>query len=383
MPEPTSYVFAGGGSGGHLFPGIAVAEVLLDRYPNVRVQFVGSDRAIERRILEQHNYRHTSLPVVSTAVLKRNPFKFLWQNAKSIREALRLLKQQRPGCVVGLGGFASVPVGLAAARLGIPLVLLEQNAVAGRATRLLSRWANVVCTSFPVTVGIPDGRSQIRCTGNPVRRPFCAAASESAQANHAADNSVETRQADDAPTKTLLVLGGSQGAAAVNAAVVQAVSELKSQLSSWRIVHQAGAAQTDWVQQQYAALGIRHVVAPFFDNVIDWYRRADVVVSRAGATSLAELSCIGCPALLVPYPNSLGDHQVKNARFYREAGAALMVEETGDCEETCQRLSQSLESLVNDPDRRSRMRAAMQTLARPNAAQEVAALLARTAVESA
>ncbi|MEX2285647.1 MAG: undecaprenyldiphospho-muramoylpentapeptide beta-N-acetylglucosaminyltransferase [Planctomycetaceae bacterium] len=366
MQRPLTIVFSGGGTGGHLFPGIAVAEELIARDSGYRIVFAGSQREVEHDIVASHGYEHWALPVESSSSLFRSPHRVAWKLWRSYRVAGSLLRRERPACVVGLGGFASVPVALAARRLGIPIVLLEQNVVPGRATSLLSRLATSVCFSFPETTGTLATRPNARVTGNPVRRSIAALTNTS------------TDLSESSPP-TLLILGGSQGAIAVNDATFAAARNLSIPLAGWRIVHQTGRQDAERVRRCYDELRIDAIVEPFFTDLVDWLRSASVVVSRAGATTLAELACAGCPTVLIPYPGSIGDHQRANARVFAAAGAARIVEQADSVHETAAALARQLQPLLVDATLRESMSIAMRALARPHAARAVADCVVRVA----
>jgi UDP-N-acetylglucosamine--N-acetylmuramyl-(pentapeptide) pyrophosphoryl-undecaprenol N-acetylglucosamine transferase len=248
--------------------------------------------------------------------------------------------------------------------MGLPLVLLEQNVVPGRATTWLSRFASCVCLSFAETTGPVRRRHNSVVTGNPVRRKVAALCSEE-------------KSAPRGSRATLLILGGSQGARAINDAMLAAAKSLQPSLGNWQVVHQTGQSDVDQVREIYAQHGIEAVVEAFFDDLVPWYRAATLVLSRAGATTLAELACAGCPSLLVPYPNSLGDHQRANARWFEARGAADIVEEGERTETTAARLVEKLLSLAADTLRRDAMERAMRTAARPDAARDVAECVRR------
>jgi len=352
------YYFAGGGTGGHLTPGLAVAAELLERDHRCRIVFVGSDRPLERRLVSADGYEHRVLPVESTATLRRHPLRFALRNWRAYRMARALLETDSPQVVIGLGGFASVPTLQAAIRKGIPAVLLEQNTIPGRATRFFSRRAAAVCTAFSETAGrLPSG-SRVELTGNPVRGAIAELCLREA-----------TLGAGAMPT--LLVLGGSQGAESLNASVASLLLRQPPQLIGWRIVHQTGAAQHAQIEEAYRKAGFAHFVQPFFENLSDWYSEATLVISRAGATTLAELACAGCPTVLLPFPHAADNHQLANARVFEAAGAAMVIEHSASPSATGGQLAQAVSSLANDPLRRAAMRRAMGTLARPDAARNV------------
>ena len=354
-PSPL-YLFAGGGTGGHLFPGLSVAAALLIQDPAARMQFVGSERSLERALVIQHGFDHRTLPSEPLTKLWRRPWSFVWRNLKAYRIAREWLKQDRPAAVVGLGGFASAPVVLAAHRLGIPTLLLEQNSIPGRSTRWLSRWARVVCLSYPQSVACFDCRIATRLTGNPIRTEI---------ADLARLERVESTR------PTLLVLGGSQGAQALNAAILELLKSQPQLFKGWNIVHQTGAAQCAAVLQQYQALSISADVAPFFHDLDSRYQSATLVISRAGATTLAELACAGIPAILVPYPSAADNHQWHNAQAFEDAGAARTCKQGETPQATAAELMKQLNGLVTDAKLRAEMSEAMRSLAHPTATDQV------------
>lgn len=363
MSRDTCYCFAGGGTGGHLTPGIAVAAELCARDSQCRIVFVGTGRPVESRIVADHGFEHRVLPIESMRTALRNPPRFLWRNMSAYRQARALLDELTPRAVIGLGGFASAPLVLATSRRNIPTLLLEQNVIPGRATRWLSKRASAVCSSFDETRDhLPHSANSI-VTGNPVRPEIAAL--------HA------NRRPAGLPLRapqTLLILGGSQGARAINDAIVSFVKREESKLAGWRIVHQTGVDQCEEVRRAYADSQVEHVVEPFFTDMASLYRDATLVVARAGATTLAELACAGCPAILIPYPHAAANHQWHNARAYESAGAAVIVTQRDD-NSTTGDLSSALTPLLYEPNRLVAMQAAMHSLAKPDAAERVAQTL--------
>lgn len=357
MTQPRTFIFAGGGTGGHLFPGVAVALELKRREPNARLLFVGSERELEQTILARHGLEHRSLPVESLRELTRHPWRFATRNWTAWRAARQMMREERPSVVVGLGGYASAPLVWQASLARGPVVLLEQNVIPGRATRWLSRSASLVCTSFVETSEhLPRG-ANVEVTGNPVRREIA----EFAANLPATSNS----------PRELLVLGGSQGADSLNEAVVAALNLLGEARSGWRVIHQTGPRQVETIRRAYAELSWHAVVEPFFDDMLARYRAASLVVSRAGATTLAELACCGLPMILLPYPHAADDHQRANARVYESHGAAVSVEHFASTEQTAARLADSLRSLLTDESRRRAMSLSARGIARLDATSTV------------
>jgi len=354
------FLFAGGGTGGHLFPGIALAEALQARFPRVRMVFAGSDRAIERRIVEAAGVEHVILSTAAPALCRRRPDQFLWRNWRAVMESQRLIKQEHPQIVIGLGGFASAPVIWAAHRARVPIVLLEQNAIPGRATCWLSRFARVVCTAFEETVDwLPRDIPTLVC-GNPVRKSIATLCSEPLESNH--------------QQRCLLVLGGSQGADGLNTGVVEMLRQ-HPEFRGWKVIHQTGPRQIDSIRSTYQDLQQPAVVADFFSDMPDLYRQADLVISRAGATTVAELACAGRATILVPYPQATDNHQRVNADAFARQGAAIVVEQALASPQTAERLWTAVAPLLDDAHRRRRMAQAARDFACPDAAQRIVNLL--------
>lgn len=362
MSESVLYYLTGGGTGGHLFPGLTLAGALAARNPNARLMFVGSNRPLEQELVAKHGYAHRGLPVESLSLARRNPLKFFWRNWRAYRQALDQIRREQPAAVIGLGGYASFPLVLAACRLDVPTLLLEQNVWPGRTTRWLSRLVDAVCVSFPETIPHLSSRAIATVTGNPVRPEIAHLPRES--------------KPEGASTRlTLLVLGGSQGAATLNEAVARMLELRSREFQGWRIVHQTGPLEPETFRRRYAALGLEAVVEPFFTKMESWYREASLVISRAGATTLAELAFAGVPAVLVPYPQAADNHQLLNAQAYESAGAAKVILQRDDPDLTAGQLGESLAPLLSDPSRRAVMSRAFQSLARADAAARVIEVL--------
>lgn len=347
-------VIAGGGTGGHLFPGLALADALVGR--GFEVTFVGAVGGIEGRAVPAAGYPLRLLPgrqlrgggvgraVVGLAAALRGALR-----------GLRLLGELRPRLVAGVGGYASVAVVLAAGLRRIPIVLLEQNAVPGAANRLLARLARRVCVGFAESAAFfPPGRTLH--TGNPVRASVLRAVSGA--------HGVEGGRRPG-----LLVFGGSAGAHRLNHAMLDAFRVLGPAAQALAVNHQTGVAELEAVRAGYAALGLPAHVEPFIADMGAAYAAADLVVARAGAMTCAEITAVGLPAILVPYPHASDDHQRRNAEILVTAGAAEMIL---DRELTGERLASALRALAADPQRRATMRARARALGRPDAAERVA-----------
>jgi len=342
-------VIAGGGTGGHLYPGLAVAEALAAH--GRRVEFVGTAMGIEARVVPAAGF---SIHLLSGRQLRGGGVGRaalgVASLARGVGSALAVLGRLRPGLVVGVGGYASVATVLAARMRRIPTLLLEQNVIPGAANRLLGRLGPRVCVGFEETVA-RFGAGQAVHTGNPIRTRI-----------------IETpRMRRD--RLGLLVVGGSGGAHHVNVTMVEAAGFILELLRDVDVFHQTGPADAPGMRATYAQLGLPARVEPFIDDMGAAYAAADVVVSRAGAMTCAELTALGLASILVPYPFAADDHQRANAEVLVRAGAAEMIP---DRELSPERLGDAIAGLVGDAARRTKMAANARALGRPEAAARVA-----------
>lgn len=347
-------LFAGGGTGGHLYPGIAVADELLRRDGATVVSFVGTARGLESRVVPA---RGLPLDLIRSAGLKGKSLSALVRGLAllpwSALDAWRVISRRRPDVVVGVGGYSSGPVLLLAALRGVPTLLMEQNTAPGFTNRTLARWVRAAALSYDETLQYFPRIGVV--TGNPVRQEFLQAL-----------ESVDEPIRGDGEVRVLIV-GGSQGARAINDAVIAAAPALAG--GGLSLTHQTGERDLTRVREGYAAAGLPATVEPFFHDMNARMRAADVVVARAGASTLAELTVLGRPSILVPLPTAADDHQRKNARLLAAAGAAEVIDEP---ELTGARLATLLTTLAADPDRRRVMADRARTLGRPDAAARVA-----------
>ena len=307
MSGKTALIMAGG-TGGHIFPGLAVAHELRQR--GWQVHWLGAPGSMEERLVPPQGFAFE--PVEFSGVRGKGFASLLGLPArllKALRQARAAIHRVRPDVVVGLGGYITVPGGVMARFTGTPLVLHEQNSVAGMANKLLARWASRVFTAFP------NALAGAEWVGNPLRPEF-------------------TRQAEPAerfagrsgPLK-LLVVGGSLGARALNTVVPQALA-LMPESQRPQVTHQSGAKQIDELTRNYAQAGVQAQLTPFIDDAVQAYADADVIVCRAGASTVTELAAVGAAAVFVPFPSAVDDHQTTNARFLVDAGAGWLVQQT-------------------------------------------------------
>jgi len=344
-------VIAGGGTGGHLFPGMAFAEAFVEREMGNEVLFIGTERGIEARVLARGKF---PLRTIEARPLKgRSPLgkaKAIWSIPIAILEAMSILKDFRPQIVLGVGGYASGPALLAAFLLGIKRAIHEQNLVPGMTNRILRWFSQRIFVSFDETRKyFPERKTFV--TGNPIRKEICKGA--------------ERKQGD---RFTLFIFGGSAGAHRINEAVMEALDPLQEMKGSLKFIHQTGNVDLDFVSKGYQERGFEALVRPFFDDMVTCYQVADLVISRSGASTIAELAVCGKAVIFIPYPYAAHNHQVMNAQKLVDLGAARMIR---DEELNGPSLAQNILHLYNHPKERKRMEEAMVQVARPRAAQEI------------
>jgi len=344
-------LLAGGGTGGHVFPMIAVADALRTLVPDIELVFVGTARGIETRVVPERGYR---LELVDIIPMRGagvwGVVRCAWRAASSIPRARRLIEEYQPRAVFSLGGYAAGSVSLAARLNGIPLTLMEPNSVIGLANRLVAQFVDRAYIAFDSAERHFDG-AVVRRTGVAIRRGFGPRAYRY-----------------DGRILRVLVLGGSQGAKALNETVPEALA--KTQVTV-RVVHQAGRGFDASVRERYAALGAgSHVsVTPFIDDVPGALGEADLVIGRAGAGAVSEICAVGRPSILVPYPFAAGDHQRLNAEALERAGAALCVDSKAA---TAQYIAGLVDELCRSEGRLDAMAVAARHWGRPDAALVVA-----------
>jgi UDP-N-acetylglucosamine--N-acetylmuramyl-(pentapeptide) pyrophosphoryl-undecaprenol N-acetylglucosamine transferase len=358
--EQVRVVFAGGGTGGHLFPGIAVARALVAQAPSAEISFVGTARGLEARVVPREGF---ALDLIRSAGLKgKSPIALargLLLLPASGWDAWQVLSRRRPHVVIGVGGYSSGPVVALAAARGIRTMVLEQNAVPGLTNRLLAWVVDAAAVTYESTLPFFGQRGFV--SGNPARPEFVARPADSAPPG--------ARRGDPGAEARVLIFGGSQGAHAINVAMVAAAAELAPHARRLSITHQTGERDVEFVRDGYRRAGLQARVEPFIFSMDVEMNIADLVICRAGATTLSELAAAGRAAILVPLPTATDDHQRRNAQVLAEAGAAEVVDER---ELTGEALAARLLALVGDPARRAAMAARVRPFARPDAARVIA-----------
>ncbi len=354
-------VFAGGGTGGHLYPALAVAAALRQLQPGVRLAFSATDRPIDRQILAE--YRETLVPQpvrpFPTRPWRWPGFVSAWR--ASTRSCRRGFAAQRPAAVIGTGGFASGPAVATAARLGIATALLNPDLVPGRANRWLAGRVDCVFAQWPESVAYFPEHTRVEATGCPTRPAFAAASRAAGLARFGLD---EHR-------RTLLVTGASLGAHSINQAMMRLAPELAA-IAGWQVLHLTGPADEPAMRQAYRDAGVSAVVAAYTEHMADAMAAADLVVARAGASTLAELTAIGRPAILAPYPHHRDQHQFMQARLLVERGAARVCLDQADVMQTAALLRESLIELMTQEATRRLMQQRAAEAGAPHAADAVA-----------
>ncbi len=358
-------VLCGGVTGGHLIPGLAVADELQWLFPDATITFVGAGKAWERRLVHERGYEYMAVACRPKPESVWGTWEFVSAQWSGYRAARQFLDQRPTDVVIGLGGYASAPMARAALRANVPLVLLEQNVIAGRATKWLASEASLVCAAFPEVRRQLRSSSNLRITGNPLRRAF----SQLAREQHA------HRSPCRRDVRRVVVLGGSQGAAQLNESVPRALYKAGAAQRGWSIVHQSGEPGQAATRALYRKLGLRAIVAPFIEPMAELLAATDLVVSRAGGTALAEFAAAGVPAVLLPYPHSRDRHQARNAEYFARSGAAVVVDTRAKRARVDDACAASVVALADDRAKRVSMREAMLRQARPHASAHVAEMV--------
>lgn len=356
--ERVRIIFAAGGTGGHIFPALAIADAVRDMRPDAEILFVGTRDRIESRVVPRAGYRFVSIWISGfQRSLRLRNLLFPLKIAVSLVQSFLHLRRFKPHVAVGTGGYVSGPVLWMASRMGVPVALHESNSVPGVATRLMAAQAQVVFTAFQETSLRLARTDNVRLVGTPVR--------QSGRIQRA-DGLARFSLAPD--KKTLLVLGGSLGAASINNAVLRVVERFAD--SGIQLLWQTGRYQDSTIQEALRGKSVGWV-GPFIEDMESAYAAADLAVCRAGAATVAELAATGTPAILVPYPRATDDHQTHNARLLEQASAAVMISDA----DLDARLSSAVVKLMADNARREAMKDAALGLAKADAARIIATAL--------
>ncbi len=346
-------LIAGGGTGGHLFPGIAIAETFMAQDPENQVHFVSTRRAIDQQVLPSWGFPSQTIEaegIKGRGVLGQ--LKALFKIPGALKESWRILQEFQPHLIIGVGGYVSGPVVLAGRLKGIPTAIQEQNSIPGLTNRILALLVDRIYYSFEKSREYFPARKSL-WTGNPVRREL--------------KRVLEEPSSPQAPM-TILVLGGSLGAHRLNQLVTEALDFLVELNKDLSFIHQTGTKDEDWVREAYLKKGFQHQVLAFISDMVWAYGRADMLICRSGATTLAEITALGKASFLIPFPFATNNHQEENARALVLRGAAEMVPEK---ELTGAGLAAVIQKWRNDPEHRADLAAQAKTLGRWQAAEEI------------
>ena len=348
-------LLTGGGTGGHLFPAIATAQEFCKAYPNTDVLFVGTRRKMDSSTLSRYGFRGVSIlcyGLKGKRIIEL--IKALLVLPLSCLQALWVLLRFRPDIVIGVGGYVTGPVVAMAKILGFPTLIHEQNSIPGLANRKLGKFVSKICLSLPQSsTYFPTEKTVV--TGNPVRENLV--------------DLLAKKRGSDKDSVNILVLGGSQGATGLNRVVVNAFTgEFKDKLKGIKLIHQTGVKDQEWVSTEYRAVGREVEVHAFIKNMDAVYQETDFLVSRAGATTLAEIAVLGKPAILVPYPYAADNHQEKNAEHYVAGGGAIMFAEKNL---TSEQLVNVISDLAADREKIIAMSNCQKKLGEPKAASKI------------
>jgi len=355
-------IIAGGGTGGHIFPGIAIADEILRRDESAEITFVGTEHGIESSIVPQEGYSIRFLR--AEGIVGKSMARKIKAGIKvilSILDSYKIINELRPEAIIGVGGYASFGMVLTGRFLSIPTLIMEQNSIPGLANRLLSKVVDAVCATYHESLSFfPKEKTFI--TGNPVRHRIIEGSREKGYELFGLDRD----------RFTIFVFGGSSGATKINRAVCDAFNYLTEIRDQIQFLHQTGRSDIEWVKDSYRKWGFKGTVAPFIYEMAEAYAVSDIVISRAGATTLSELTAVGRPSILIPYPYAAGGHQEENARKLSEMGAARMIlneDLNGEI------LSKEIKRLVEDDELRKEMQMAAKSLGRPEASGQIVDIL--------
>ena len=361
-------VIAGGGTGGHIYPAIGIAQALQRLDTTVDIVFIGGADKLEATLVPKHGFRF--LPISVAGFPRRITlewFPVIWKAFRGLTQSLQYMTQLKPDIVIGTGGYVSGPVLFAAFLRKIPIAIQEQNASVGLTNGVLARWSKAVYLAMASASENKAFRhtKHIEITGNPIRPAIT---------EFPRSNETYKKFGLSPDLKTVFVMGGSQGARAINAAVVAALPQLLKFAEQVQIVHQTGAAEAATVQSEYEKYTkldtkFQHCVRPFFDTVEEIYSIADVMICRAGGMTVAEVTACGIPAIFIPLPSQTGNDQVLNAQSIAKEGAAVVLEQGKFTVET---LVEKLTSILLDVNTHERMVTASRALGKPHASDDIA-----------
>jgi len=369
MDENTSsapnFFFAGGGTGGHIYPALGVAEQIRHIRPDANIEFMCSNRPIDSHILEKTPFSYIALPASGFSSKPVGLIKFIANYSKSLKQAHKLLCASRgKSILVSVGGFVSAPAVSAARKLKIPIVMINVDFVPGKANKLLTRHAKEIFVQFPETAGyFGRARKKVTVSGCPLRKSF-----DEADGQRAIEELGLNKH-----KRILLIVGGSSGAQSLNNAITLLLPRLARFASNWQIVHVTGRSNYQQVKSAYTTASIDFKLVDYYHRMADLYEAAELLIGRAGAVAIAEYTIAGLPAICLPYSHHKDNHQYLNAASLVDTGAAIIVDDVPtDSLQTTKKLTEHLLPLMKDEEKRNEMAAAAKDRATPDAAKNIA-----------
>jgi UDP-N-acetylglucosamine--N-acetylmuramyl-(pentapeptide) pyrophosphoryl-undecaprenol N-acetylglucosamine transferase len=363
------FFFAGGSTGGHIYPAIAMAEQITKLEPTAKIHFFCSTRAIDSRILKQTGFEYTPLPAKGFSLRPGRLFDFYTSFHKSYKIAKKEIASNDNAMVIGIGGYVAAPVCYAAHKLKVPIALLNVDILPGRANKIIARWADEIFVQFEETAGhFTKAKARINVVGCPLRSGF----------SNPQPNKAIKQLGLDKNKKILLITGASSGSENINRTIYSLLEKLSGFADGWQIVHLTGEKNYNEVQNYYTGVKIRHKVLGYFDDMANLLAAADLVVGRSGAVSVAEYVAAGVPSICMPYPYHKDRHQYLNAGKLVEAGAAVIVDDLPDEKDRAEWLAEELDGLMKDDAARKQMKDNCAIVAKKDAAGKIAERLLET-----
>jgi UDP-N-acetylglucosamine--N-acetylmuramyl-(pentapeptide) pyrophosphoryl-undecaprenol N-acetylglucosamine transferase len=359
----TKFFFAGGGTGGHIYPLLSIAEQILVRQPDAGIHFFHSTRSVDQRVFEKIPFERTPLPATGLSFHPVKFLRFVSTFRRSCRQAGSLMAASPNPVVIGAGGFVAAPVCRAGSKLGVPVALVNVDLLPGRANKLSARWANEIFVQFEESKDcFKHSRAIVSTVGCPLRGSF----------EHPDPDKAVTELGLDRGKNVLLITGASSGSTRINEAVCQLLPQLEQFADRWQIVHLTGLDNYQMVLNRYNGAKIAHKVLDYYDNMADLFAATSLVIGRSGAVSVAEYAVAGVPSICMPYPHHKDRHQYLNAGKLVEVGAAVIVDDVPDLQDRAEWLWEELEDLMAHGEKRREMSEACKQVARPGAASEIA-----------
>ncbi len=358
-----SIFFAGGGTGGHIYPALAVAEKIAELDPSAKIHFFVSSRDIDSRVLSKTAFQYTALPAVGLSIRPDRFFNFFKMFLASQKIAAEMITKSENPVVIGVGGFVAAPACRAAYKSKIPLLLLNVDIIPGKANKLIAKWAQRIFVQFDETTDyFEKQKSKVTVAGCPLRSSFDNPNPQKAKETLGLDYS----------KKILLITGASTGSQNINRTICSLLEKLSNYANDWQIVHLTGRANLDQVNAGYENAPITNKVVDYYDDMADLLAAADIVIGRSGAVSVAEYAAASTPSICMPYPYHKDLHQYLNAGKLVEVGAAVIVDDVGDDKDRCEWLWEELEPLLKDETKRRQMKDACKLVTRKDAAKTIA-----------